>query len=768
LKLKHNNPNTNKFSFSSLFKETLNFIFCLVFLVINSNISYCKELTANQNKNISHSAKLTSKKNTKKTTTKIIGKNIKIDTKKTPPKIISQKIISQKIISQKIISQKIISQAPITRKLWKSVKIEELEVLKNTSLYLKQKNYQQALSEAKKLQGRSGFADALINVVLWNKYSDKIDPKQISFSDISRFANDNPFYPNIDEIKRNVERVAIANNVTYESSKQLLKSSPSNSDEFKLYLLKSKITALSQIADNDPQKSQLLKDIELLVADIWVNSDFKIDDETKFLNDYGNYLNQNYHINRINRLIWDNNFEDANRILNLVDEDHQRLFLAIAAIKNSPKYIDNIILSVPRRLRGNDNLTYHRILWYKNNDKIDDLIDLLKMVPSNVNHPEKWWNMRKLYTRQMLKDKNYKAAYIIAANHGLAVNSSGFWEAEWLSGWIALRFLDRPKDAYIHFENLYNNVSQPVTIARATYWLGMASEAMGDKQKAISWYKLATKYPIFFYGQLAIHKHRLLDSLNAQNDVILPKSPDITEDDTKNIALSPAAKVAYLMAVIGEKKAAAKIFEYIINDTKSDGEVAVVMKIANEINDPTLIIQVSQMAGRKNVFFIKDTFKIIKDQGNDPYAPLIHALIKQESAFDHTVISYAGAMGYMQLMPDTAKLVAKDIGVGYNKRRLITDRHYNVKLGSHYIKMLIDKFNGSELLAIASYNAGPIPTIRWTKEFYDPRQQKDLDKIVDWIELISYSQTRDYVQRVMENLIVYKYIMSRQNYDAIN
>ena len=536
-------------------------------------------------------------------------------------------------------------------------------------------------------------------------------------------------------------------------------------------MLKSKINSLSNIANtenNDPQKQQLLKEIEYLIADIWVNSDFKINEETKFLSDYGSYLNQNYHINRINRLIWDNNFEDASSILNLVDEDHQRLFAAITEIKNSPKYIDNIILSVPRRLRGNDNLTYSRILWYKNNNKIDDLVDLLVMVPSNVSRPEKWWNIRKLYARQMLKDKNYKAAYVIVANHGLPVTSSGFWEAEWMSGWIALRFLDRPKDAYIHFENLYNNVSQPVTVARATYWLGMASEAMGDKQKAISWYKMATKYPIFFYGQLAIHKHRLLDSLNAQNDVILPKSPEITEDDIKNVALLPATKVAYLLAVMGEKKVASKIFEYIINNTKSDGEVAVVVKIANEINDPTLIIQISQMAGRKNVFFVKDIFKIIKDGSNDPYAPLVHALIKQESAFDHTVISYAGAMGYMQLMPDTAKLVAKDMGIKYNKRKLITDRHYNVKLGSHYIQMLIDQFNGSELLAIASYNAGPIPPKRWIKEFYDPRQQKDLDKIVDWIELITYSQTRDYVQRVMENLIVYKYIMSRQNYDAID
>lgn len=718
-------------------------------MVLNSNISYCKELTHAKNKKVSYVVKLP----------------------KSPSKKVNNKSPNKKITNNKTAhnqNKKSANKEQITLRLWKSVKAEELEVFKKTVLALKQKNYQQALSEASKLQGKSGFDEALVNIVLWNKYSDKIDPKEISFSDISRFAIDNSFYPNINEIKRNAQKVAVANNIAYKASEQFFKSSPPDSTEFKLFLLKSKINSLPQFSGSEPEKQQLLKEIQSLVSDIWVNSDFKIDEEEKFLNNYGNYLTENSHVLRIDRLLWQDNFDDAARILNLVDDDSKKLFFAIKEIKNSPKYIDSVVLSVPRRLRGDSNLIYHRILWYKDKAMVDDLIDLLLRVPADVAYPEKWWPLRKLYARQMLKEKKYKAAYVIVANNGLPTTSSNFWEAQWLSGWIALRFLDRPKDAYVHFENLYNHISQPVTISRATYWLGMAKEAMGDKQEAINWYKIAAKYPIFFYGQLAIHKHRLLDSLNAQSDVILPKSPEITEDDIKNVALLTSTKTAYLLAVMGDKKVAAKIFEYIINNAKTDGEIVVVVKIVNEINDPILTSQIMQIAGKKNVFFIKDTFKIVKNKSNDPYAPLVHALIKQESAFDHTVISYAGAMGYMQLMPETAKLVAKDLGVKFYKRKLLTDKHYNIMLGSHYVQMLINKFDGSELLAIASYNAGPIPPERWIKEFYDPRQQKDLDKVVDWIELITYSQTRDYVQRVMENLIVYKYIMSRQNYDSIN
>jgi soluble lytic murein transglycosylase len=157
----------------------------------------------------------------------------------------------------------------------------------------------------------------------------------------------------------------------------------------------------------------------------------------------------------------------------------------------------------------------------------------------------------------------------------------------------------------------------------------------------------------------------------------------------------------------------------------------------------------------------------VREVMNDEYAPLVHAIIKQESGFAPTAVSQVGALGFMQLMPDTAKLVAKEISIPYDKKKLATDISYNIRLGSHYIKKLIDRFNGSEMLAIASYNAGPNATQRWINEFYDPRKVDDLDKVVDWIELITYSETRNYVQRIMENLIVYKYLMSRSNYDSV-
>jgi len=671
---------------------------------------------------------------------------------------------------------------PISKKMWQDMAPSDFDTLRKISIALDHQNYDEALKYADKIgvvenknpQGeettslkKTSLHDAVVDIILWNKFSGKIEPNNLSFSDISRFTIDNPYYPNIGEMKRNVERVAIAKDIPYQATEQYFNANPAGTTESKIYLLQSKIDFLSASKLPESEKDKARREIQALISTIWVRENFSADGERNFLLKYKNQLNEIDHFNRIDRLLWDGRNEDAKRIMNFVNSDYQSLFNAIIELQNSPKYIDQIVLSVPRKLRSSENLSYRRVIWYKSKDKQDELLDLMVDLPEKSQFPEKWWSLRRLYGREMIKQKKYKIAYKIIMEHNLPKTSPDFWEAEWTTGWIALRFLDKPKDAYAHFENLYKNVSQPVTLSRGAYWMGMAAQAMGDKQRAIEWYKTAAKYPIFFYGQLAIHKHRSLDSIGAQDDIILPKDPEVTGRDMNKIAESRAAQVAYLLAITGDKTNSGKIFEWLVNNATSDGQIAVIMKIINELGDRQLDAKISRVAAKKNVFFIKDKFQIVKEVSNDEYAPLVHAIIKQESGFAPSAVSQVGAIGFMQLMPATAKLVAKDIGIPYDKHKLATDITYNVRLGSRYIKKLIDRFDGSEMLAIASYNAGPNATQRWINEFYDPRKEKDIDKVVDWIELITYSETRNYVQRITENLIVYKYLMSRSNYDTV-
>lgn len=662
----------------------------------------------------------------------------------------------------------------ISQKLWRGITAADLDILKKAAIAIEDKKYDEALGLANEMKNlhasekKISLSGALIDVILWNKFSNKIDPTKTSFSDISRFALDNSFYPNLDDIRRNVERVAIANDISYQTSAQYFKNNPAETKESRIYLLSSKINALAQNKAPENEKDQEHKIIRDLVVDIWVKENLSDNEEKKFLEKFGNQLSEIDHIKRIKRLLWNSRHEDAERIMNLVNEDYQKLFLVVMALeKNPPKHLDKDYHSVPWKLRSDELLTYRRILWYRSKDKPEEVIDLMLNLPENSDFSEKWWNLRRLFGREMIKQKKYKQAFKIISGHNLPSSSADFWEAEWLSGWLALRFLDEPKEAYARFANLYRNVVQPVTLSRAAYWLGMAAEAMGDKEQAVEWFKTGTKYPIFFYGQLSIHKHRILDPLGAQNDIILPKDPEITGKDLKTISQSRAAQVAFLLSVIGDKANSTKIFDWIVNNAKTDGEIGVIMHLVNEIGDRTLDAKISRTAAKRNVFFIKDKFQIVKEVTNDEYAPLVHAIIKQESGFAPMALSHVGAIGYMQLMPGTAKLVAKDLGISYDKQKLATDIHYNVRLGSFYIRKLINRFEGSEMLAIAAYNAGPNAVQRWINEFYDPRKESDVDKVVDWIELITYSETRNYVQRIMENLIVYKYLMSRTNYDSV-
>ncbi|MBM3589791.1 MAG: hypothetical protein FJX30_00225 [Alphaproteobacteria bacterium] len=660
----------------------------------------------------------------------------------------------------------------ISEKLWKKFTTSDIVILENINQLLAKKNFDEALVLAKQLKNNvndqdKSLSDALVDLILWNKYSNKIDPKKTSFSDISTFVMYNPYFPNINELRKNVEKVAIANNISYNLSEIYFNTNPALTTESKIFVIESKIMQVASEKNNVELRDSKSKVIQTEIAKIWIKENFTDNSELQFLDKYRNILTENDHVQRIERLLWEGKKIEALRILNFVGNDYKILFETILKFDDSPRYIDSLLLEIPRKLRSNELLTFKRLIWNKSRDNFDDVIEILIETPESFKYNDKWWPFKRLFGRELLKQGKYKKAYQVISKHNLPTTSPDFWEAEWTAGWIALRFLDEPKDALNHFQKMRSNVFQPVTVSRAIYWEAMCYEAMNQKSKAIATFKEGANYPIFFYGQLSIHKRKILDPLGSEKDIILPKSPEITGRDILKISESRGAQIAYILAVSGDRENASKIFEWLVNNSPTDGQIAVIMKIINEIGDKQLDAKISRVASKKNVFFVREKFQIIREVMNDEYAPLVHAIIKQESGFAPTAISRVGALGYMQLMPGTAKLVAKELGIRFDQKKLTRDIKYNIRLGSFYIKKLIDEFEGSEMLAIASYNAGPNATKRWINEFYDPRKQSDQDKIVDWIELITYSETRNYVQRIIENMIVYKYLMSRNNYDEV-
>lgn len=655
---------------------------------------------------------------------------------------------------------------PMSVRMWGGLKEKDIKIIQDVTILLENKKFDEALVKAEKMkENNKNFYQPLQNIILWNKYKYNFNDG-VAFSDLARFVVDNNYLPNIGDLENNVEKLVLLKEIPFAVYDQYFIARKPKNRNTKIYFLEEKIRFLRD--RSTPATKIELDEVQSIIADIWINHNFSIEEGREFLQKYGGQLSEVDHINRIDRLLWENNFDAAKEIIGLVRPDYQKLFLAIINIADNPKDTENIVLSVPRKLRDNQQLQYHQLIFYHNNAKIKELYDILPNISVNSKYSKEWWKWRNLYGRESLKEKNYELAYKIISNHGLEYQTEEFAEAEWLSGWIALRFLNNPKKAVKHFKNLYDNVAYPISASRASYWLGMAYEALNDNKTAIYWYKIAASYPTYFYGQIAIHKYRNMNEVSLAS-FTLPRDPVISNNDIDLISQKMSLKVGYLLALMNQKNDSLKIFKNAIQDLNSRGKISAIVKLVEETGDESFIHKIYRFANRKNVFFIHKQFKIVNEIRDNPNAALIHAIVKQESGFSQTALSNVGAIGFMQVMPDTARHVAQKLKIPYSAQRLATDTEYNVKIGSYYIDSLLERFDGSKILAIASYNAGPAKTADWIKQFYDPRDygsldnygNENLDKVVDWIELITYGETRNYVQRVMENLLVYNYLLKQ-------
>ena len=334
-----------------------------------------------------------------------------------------------------------------------------------------------------------------------------------------------------------------------------------------------------------------------------------------------------------------------------------------------------------------------------------------------------------------------------------------FAAAEWLSGWIALSFLNNPLLAKDHFQNFYNNVSYPISTSRGAFWLGRTYDKLGDKEQSRVWYLESSKYLNTYYGQLAFLK------LNPKGKFELKKDMEV-DIKYRNIFFNKElVKLTYLLDELKKDKYTKFILRHLANDNIENGSEILAAELATEIERFDFAIQISKIASYQKRFHNKYNYPIIstpnKINGRKiPDSAFILSIIRQESEFDLSANSHAGAKGLMQLMPYTAKLVSKQAKLPYSKPRLTTDPEYNINLGSYYIASLILQYDGSYPFATAAYNAGPNRVKYWNKINKNP-QKKQIDYI-NWIELIKFRETRNYVQRVLENYNVYRYILEKK------
>ncbi|MGB1026327.1 MAG: transglycosylase SLT domain-containing protein, partial [Rhodospirillaceae bacterium] len=368
-----------------------------------------------------------------------------------------------------------------------------------------------------------------------------------------------------------------------------------------------------------------------------------------------------------------------------------------------------------------------------------------------------WWTERAILARAAIRRGDYRTAYRLASGHG-STHSGSRAEAEWIAGWVALRFQKQPDTAFKHFTTLFENVSTPISLSRGAYWAGRSLAAKGDTAGAEAWYRKAAQYPNAFYGQLAIdHLGESLSNYWPKTDVVP------TAEDYAAVAADSRAQTAARLAQTGRNQELLSFLLKLEADVESPGARVLIGDIALREGHLGEAVFYARRAALDGTLLLAAgypmdpdlTAALIEASAENGLEPaLVMGLIRQESNFNPIVVSPAGARGLMQIMPATAQIVARQVKLPYSRDKLTADPSFNIVLGTKYLGDLMKQFGGSEILSAAGYNAGPGRPIQWMDRNGDPRRAQ-VDTL-DWIEKIPFNETRNYVQRVLEGMWAFR------------
>ncbi|WP_415237426.1 transglycosylase SLT domain-containing protein [Sneathiella sp.] len=605
---------------------------------------------------------------------------------------------------------------------------------------LSKRHWQQAISEAEK-----ATYQLPAKYIRWSYV--RAYKGGASFDDITSFVVDNPHWPYRETLMRRAEQALVIPVPVERTISWFADRTPTTGMGMLRY-------GEALIADGQTEKG-----IEWIKT-AWIEGSFSEKHEKQFLKDHKSILSTDLHEARLDRLLWDRKPVDAIRMLSLVSKNTKKLAVARIRLMRMAKNVDGALAQIPKNLMNDPGLQFERAKWRRRKGKHDEAQEILLQFGDDAPRPEKWWTERHIQARKLLRMGHISDAYHLVSKHGLK-SGGKYAEAEWMSGWISLRFLHDYKIAQKHFKRLYNNVSFPISRARGAYWLGRTNAILKDEKSARYWYSEAIKYSSTFYGQVALNELGYTD-MPAIRKTRNPGRETITRLENNELVM-----VAKHLAELGHARKARPFLLRLTEQAKQTEEYVYLAKLAEEIGRQDYAVTVAKRASQLGTELTDIAWPTTTTLPDNPpiEVPLILAITRQESAFAEDAISHAGARGLMQLMPATARAVSRRLKVPYTKSRLTSDPAYNTLLGSTYLGRLIDNYDGSYILAIASYNAGSSRVRQWISEWGDPRTG-DID-VIDWIELIPFSETRNYVQRVLENLQVYRQLLGNTGYRMV-
>ncbi len=629
-----------------------------------------------------------------------------------------------------------------TKELKKSsiLKQKDFEQAKKTVDYIKQKKWNSALKSSAKIKDKE-----FKTLITWMYL--KTSRNGASFNEYKKFIEQNEDYPRINRIKYLAEEKIYLRDNSPTSVINWFEKHPPLGGLGKIKLAEAFL------------EQKKFDKVEELIKDGWITAQIRKNDLGYYRAKFKKFISSDDHIKRADYLAWEKKYWDLKRMLKYLPKDQKALYNARQILMSNSYGVDNAISKVPGYLKQDPGLEFDRLRWRNRRGRLEGSLEILYRnslkTETQMVRPDKWWEQRESVVRSLIYKKRYKTAYKISSEHALSAGPS-FAEAEWLSGWIAITFLNSPEYAINHFQNFYNNVSYPISLARGAYWLGQSYENLNEIELANNFYSKAAKFPMTYYGQLAFNK------INPGGNFELNDQSVFSNEYEKDFKKNKLIRHLKILHELDATQLGKDIFKHLAELNIEKGSEVLAADLATSLERYDFAIQISKKASYQKRFYNKYNYPIIstpKTVNNKvmPKQEIVLAIIRQESEFDKKANSWAGARGMMQLMKPTAKIVAKQAKLPYSISGLTTDPEYNIKLGSYYFNGLLEDYNGVFPFAIAAYNAGPNRVKTWRRINGDP--SKGQVSYINWIEQIRFKETRNYVQRVLENINVYKYIL---------
>jgi soluble lytic murein transglycosylase len=596
-------------------------------------------------------------------------------------------------------------------------------------------------SEARVMANAAG-EPVLAKLVLWLDVTRQ--GSDVPFDEIAQFLAENPSWPNQSLLRRRAEEAI----------------SPAMSGR----------AVLNWFGDSEPATAngtiQLARALlafgnESRAREVarrgWHTASFGPDEEAEFLRTLGHLVSRADHQQRLDNLLWKGRGAEVTRMLPRVDPGRQALAMARLTLREMKPGSDRAVSKVPQSLRDDPGLVYERVRWRRKKGLDNDARDLLRRQGKDETDPERWGDERQILARRALDDGRASEAYRIIKSHQIG-SGADFAEAEWLAGWVALRYLRDPKLAAGHFETLYQGAGSPISRARGAYWSARAAELRGRSEEAHGWLVKAAEHPTAFYGQLAAARLRPGQAL------ALPQTPAPRPEESAAFERHEITRAVRILIALDQQHRVDPFLIHLASLGNSATWQALAASFAQNLGRLDLAVTIAKQAVRSGELLIDQGYpalpvpRVVNGIERTVEVPLVLAIIRQESAYKVDAVSPAGARGLMQLMPQTARHVAGTLSLPFSPTRLTTDPEYNLTLGQAYISDMLDRFDGSYLLALAAYNAGPQRAYQWRQENGNPRDS--VDAAVDWVERIPFGETRNYVQRTIEHLQVYRQLVS--------